>query len=98
MISLFIFINIIVKCYNRFWMDKPINGFGFFVLLLFSLSIPALNLIKRNNRNILGNALDENGIISKRSFNIFNFVLLITIVVTIFQIYMLLSEKVNLLH
>lgn len=100
MISLFIFINVIVKCYNRFWMDKLLDGFGFFILLLFSLSIPILNLIKRNNKNILKNTLEKNNVIPrfKENFDVFNYVLIITILVTIFQIYMVLSEKVNLLH
>ena len=96
-ISFFIIINIIVKCYNHFYINKGIDGFGFFILLLFSFCLPILNLINRNNRGILKSRLNKNS--SILNFNLMftkiNFIMILTLIVTLFQIYMLLSGAVH---
>lgn len=90
-ILFFCFVIMITKLYNFLNIENMPEGFGFFILLNFSWAILVLFLFKKiiNRRVNLAEQLGGNDFLS-----VFTYLKVITIVITIFQAFLILSKTI----
>lgn len=90
----FVIALIFTKIYNLLDIQTMPNGFAFFILLMFSWSIVLMHFLKTlNNKrvNIAKQLQIENNQLIKPSA----YLTLITISITAFQLYLILSKTIN---
>lgn len=82
----------LTKTYNILKIKNMPNGFGFFILLMFSWGILVLNLIKKITNERIG-IYDKLNLEDKPFINI-TYLLIITLAITSFQLFLILSKTI----
>lgn len=90
---LYFFIAIILtKIYNILKIKNLPDGFGFFILLMFSWGILVLNLIKKITNKKIG-VYDKLNLEDKTFMN-FTYLKIIVLAITSFQLFLILSKTI----
>lgn len=91
----FILAIVFTKIYNLLNIQEMPNGFGFFILLIFSWCIMLLHFIKKlNNRRV--NIISKVQIENNHFIQSLTYLKLITITITVFQLYLILTKTINI--
>ena len=93
-LAYFVIAIVFTKIYTLLNIEEMPNGFAFFVLLMFSWSIVLMHFLKTlNNRRV--NIAKQLQIENNKLINSSAYLTLITVSITAFQLYLILSKTIN---
>jgi hypothetical protein len=93
-LAYFVITIVFTKIYTLLNIEEMPNGFALFVLLMFSWSIVLMHFLKTlNNRRV--NIAKQLQIENNKLINSSAYLTLITISITAFQLYLILSKTIN---
>lgn len=93
-LTYFVIAIVFTKIYTLLNIEGMPNGFAFFILLMFSWSIVLMHFLKTlNNRRV--NIAKQLQIENNKLINSSAYLILITVSITAFQLYLILSKTIN---